>query len=79
MSLSACFRTLLALGLLAATHPAAAQTPAVLNTKIKVYLVGTFHFNASDSDVIKGTKVDMATPGKQRELVSKLQKTLEAK
>jgi hypothetical protein len=78
MSLSTCFRTLLALGLLAATRPATAQTPAVLNTKIKVYLVGTFHFNASDGDVIKGTKVDMSTPDKQRELdelVSKLQKT----
>jgi hypothetical protein len=43
-----------------------------------VYLVGTFHFNASDGDVIKGTKVDMSTPEKQRELdelVGKLQKT----
>ncbi|MEJ7662814.1 MAG: DUF5694 domain-containing protein [Hymenobacter sp.] len=52
--------------------------PAALPTKIKVYLVGTFHFNASDSDVIKGTKVDMMTPAKQRELdelVGKLQKT----
>jgi hypothetical protein len=78
MSLSTCFRTLLALGLLAATRPAVAQAPAVPNTKIKVYLVGTFHFNASDGDVIKGTKVDMSTPEKQRELdelVNKLQKT----
>lgn len=78
MSLSICFRTLLALGLLAATRPTAAQTPAVLPTKIKVYLVGTFHFNASAADVIKGTKVDMSTPEKQRELdelVGKLQKT----
>lgn len=78
MSLSTCFRTVLALGLLSFARPAAAQTPAVLNTKIKVYLVGTFHFNASDSDVIKGTKVDMSTPDKQRELdelVGKLQKT----
>jgi hypothetical protein len=78
MSLATCFRTFLALGLLAATRPAAAQAPAPLNTKIKVYLVGTFHFNASDGDVIKGTKVDMSTPDKQRELdelVSKLQKT----
>lgn len=78
MSLSTCFRTLLALGLLSFARPAVAQTPAVLNTKIKVYLVGTFHFNASAADVIKGTKVDMSTPDKQRELdelVSKLQKT----
>ena len=78
MSLATCFRSLLALGLLAAARPTVAQTPAPLNTKIKVYLVGTFHFNASDSDVIKGTKVDMSTPDKQRELdelVSKLQRT----
>ncbi|MVN76525.1 hypothetical protein GO988_09340 [Hymenobacter sp. HMF4947] len=78
MSFFACFRALLALGLLAATRPAAAQAPAVPATKIKVYLVGTFHFNASATDVIKGTKVDMSTPDKQRELdelVSKLQKT----
>ncbi|MBJ6143939.1 DUF5694 domain-containing protein [Hymenobacter sp. BT559] len=78
MSLATCFRSLLALGLLAAARPAAAQTAAPLNTKIKVYLVGTFHFNSSDGDVIKGTKVDMSTPDKQRELdelVSKLQKT----
>lgn len=78
MSLATCFRSLLALGLLAAARPAVAQTAAPLNTKIKVYLVGTFHFNASDGDVIKGTKVDMSTPDKQRELdelVSKLQKT----
>jgi hypothetical protein len=78
MSLTTYFRTFLALGLLAAARPAVAQAPAPLNTKIKVYLVGTFHFNASDGDVIKGTKVDMSTPDKQRELdelVSKLQKT----
>jgi hypothetical protein len=78
MSLTTCFRSLLALGLLAAARPAVAQPAASLNTKIKVYLVGTFHFNASDDDVIKGTKVDMSTPDKQRELdelVSKLQKT----
>lgn len=62
----------------ALAHPAAAQAPAAIPAKIKVYLVGTFHFNASDSDVIKGTKVDMETPEKQRqldELVGKLQKT----
>jgi hypothetical protein len=72
------FRPLLAGFLLGAAHVAAAQAPAVPATKIKVYLVGTFHFNASSGDVIKGTKVDMNTPDKQRELdelVGKLQKT----
>ncbi len=72
------FRPLLVGLLLGIAQMAAAQVPAALPTKIKVYLVGTFHFNASDSDVIKGTKVDMTTPAKQRELdelVGKLQKT----
>ena len=47
-------------------------------TKIKVYIVGTFHFDASEADLIHGKAVDMRTPQKQRELdelVSKLQKT----
>jgi hypothetical protein len=78
MSLRSVFRPLLAGLFLSAAHLAAAQAPAVPATKIKVYLVGTFHFNASSGDVIKGTKVDMDTPDKQRELdelVGKLQKT----
>jgi len=78
MSLRSIFCTLFAGVLLGTAQLAAAQAPAPLNTKIKVYLVGTFHFNASDGDVIKGTKVDMSTPVLQRELdelVGKLQKT----
>jgi len=78
MSLRSFFRPLLAGLMLGTAHLAAAQAPAALPTKIKVYLVGTFHFNASSGDVIKGTKVDMNTPDKQRELdelVGKLQKT----
>ena len=78
MSLRSILRPLLASLLLGTAQLAAAQAPAVPATKIKVYLVGTFHFNASSSDVIKGTKVDMDTPDKQRELdelVGKLQKT----
>ncbi|TDN39787.1 hypothetical protein E4631_09060 [Hymenobacter sp. UV11] len=56
----------------------AAQTPALPTAKIKVYIVGTFHFDASAADLIHGKAVDMRTPQKQRELdelVSKLQKT----
>jgi hypothetical protein len=78
MSLRTFFCPLLASILLGTAHVAAAQAPAALPTKIKVYLVGTFHFNASSADVIKGTKVNMDTPDKQRELdemVGKLQKT----
>lgn len=77
MSLAIRFRALLALGLLGLAQAAAAQATAPLPTKIKVYIVGTFHFNGS-SDVIKGTPTDMSTPAKQRELeelVGKLQKT----
>ncbi len=45
MSLRPFFRPLLAGLFLSAAHLAAAQAPAVPATKIKVYLVGTFHFN----------------------------------
>ncbi|WP_223652044.1 DUF5694 domain-containing protein [Hymenobacter psoromatis] len=78
MTLSACCRALLALGALPFAQFAAAQEPAMPTTKIKVYIVGTFHFNASAADLIHGKAVDMRTPQKQRELdelVSKLQKT----
>lgn len=71
-------RALLLLGLLGLASGAAAQAPAPLPTKIKVYLVGTFHFNASTTDVHQGTAVDMTTPANQRELaalVDKLQRT----
>jgi hypothetical protein len=78
MSYAARFRLLLAFGLLAATRPTAAQTPAVLSTKIKVYLVGTYHFDSSPSDVHRTRRVDMSPPERQRqleELTDKLQKT----
>jgi hypothetical protein len=78
MTLPTCFRTLLALSTLYFAQPAAAQVPTVPTTKIKVYIVGTFHFNASEADLNHGKAVDMRTPQKQRELdelVSKLQKT----
>lgn len=71
-------RFLLAAALFGTAQLAAAQAPAVPATKIKVYLVGTFHFNASSADVLPGSAVDMATLDKQRELdelASKLQKT----
>lgn len=78
MTLPTCFRSLLTLALLSFAQPGAAQTPAMPTAKIKVYIVGTFHFNASAADLIHGKAVDMRTPQKQRELdelVGKLQKT----
>lgn len=78
MTLPACFRSLLALALLTFAQPGAAQTTTMPTTKIKVYIVGTFHFDASEADLVHGKAVDMRTPQKQRELdelVSKLQKT----
>jgi hypothetical protein len=78
MNLSAGFRALLACGLLRIAAPAAAQTPTLPTAKIKVYIVGTFHFDASEADINHGKAVDMRTPQKQRELeelVGKLQRT----
>ncbi len=71
-------RLLLSLSLLGPAALASAQTKPAVPAKIKVYLVGTFHFSGSETDVHKGTKTDMSTPEKQRELaalVGKLQKT----
>jgi hypothetical protein len=45
------------------------QTPTdVLHKKIKVYLVGTFHFDGAAGDVYKTSKQDMKTPENQKEL-----------
>jgi hypothetical protein len=41
---------------------------APLAQKIKVYLVGTFHFDGSAGDVYKTTREDMKTPENQRQL-----------
>ncbi|MBO3270060.1 DUF5694 domain-containing protein [Hymenobacter defluvii] len=71
-------RALLALSLFGTTFAATAQTAPPATGKIKVYIVGTFHFSGSTSDVVKGSKTDMSTPEKQRELeklINKLQKT----
>ena len=71
-------RFLLSLALLGPAAVATAQPKPAAPAKIKVYLVGTFHFSGSDSDVHKGATTDMSTPEKQRELdelVGKLQKT----
>lgn len=71
-------RLLLSLALLGPAAVATVQPQPAAPAKIKVYLVGTFHFSGSASDVHKGTKTDMSTPEKQRELdelVGKLQKT----
>lgn len=55
------------------------QTPAApLAQKIKVYIVGTFHFDGSAGDVYKTAKEDMRTPDNQRQLndlVGRLAKT----
>ena len=45
------------------------QSPAdVLPKKIKVYVVGTFHFDGAAGDVYKTSKQDMKTPENQKEL-----------
>lgn len=71
-------RPLLAV-LLGTALPAAAQTaPAQPTSKIKVYLVGTFHFSGSQSDVVKSTATDMQNAKKRQEiedLVNRLSKT----
>jgi hypothetical protein len=71
-------RLLLSLALLGSAAATAQPRPAGGGAKIKVYLVGTFHFSGSDSDLHKGTKTDMKTPEMQRELdelVGKLAQT----
>lgn len=57
---------------------ASAQSGPPASAKIKVYLVGTFHFNGSGSDVVKGGKTDMSEARKKQEvdaLISRLAKT----
>ncbi|UOG75128.1 DUF5694 domain-containing protein [Hymenobacter tibetensis] len=71
---------LLSTTLLGGTCPAWAQASVAAPpaTKIKVYLLGTFHFNGSTTDVVKGSKSDMQTPTRQQELedlANKLTKT----
>jgi hypothetical protein len=71
-------RLLLSLALLGTPVIATAQLQPGAPTKIKVYLVGTFHFGGSNSDLHKGTITDMKTPAMQRELdelVGKLAQT----
>lgn len=71
-------RILLALSLLGIPFAATAQPSSPVTGKIKVYIVGTFHFSGSSSDVVKGSKTDMNTPEKQRqveEVIDHLQKT----
>lgn len=49
-------------------NPASASAQMPLTQKIKVYLVGTFHFDGASGDVYKTTKVNMKTAEKQKEL-----------
>ncbi|SFQ27030.1 DUF5694 domain-containing protein [Hymenobacter arizonensis] len=76
--MTAAIRFLLAL-LLSTTLTAAAQTkPPQPHTRIKVYLVGTFHFDGSATDVVKGSKTDMEATKKQQEvedLITRLAQT----
>lgn len=44
------------------------QTTVPLAQKIKVYIVGTFHFDGASGDVYKTTKVNMKTADNQKEL-----------
>ena len=44
------------------------STADVLPKKIKVYVVGTFHFDGAAGDVYKTSKQDMKTPENQKEL-----------
>ena len=62
------FRPALSAVLLGASLTAAAQVPAPAPSKIKVYLLGTFHFDGSQADVVKGSKTDMKNIKKQQEL-----------
>jgi hypothetical protein len=76
--LFAILRSALSAVLLGASLTAAAQAPAPAPSKIKVYLLGTFHFDGSPADVVKGTKTDMKNQEKQRELdnlISRLART----
>ena len=49
-------------------NAASSSTPPPLAQKIKVYIVGTFHFDGASGDVYKTTKVNMKTAENQREL-----------
>jgi hypothetical protein len=51
---------------------------AVLPQKIKVYLVGTFHFDGATGDVYKTVREDMKTPENQRELDDLVQRLAKA-
>jgi hypothetical protein len=50
----------------------------VLPQKIKVYLVGTFHFDGATGDVYKTARQDMKTPENQKELDDLVQRLAKA-
>lgn len=75
---AAFLRPLLAVLLGTALSAAAQTAPAPPTAKIKVYLVGTFHFSGSQSDVVKSAATDMKNAKRQQEvedLVNRLSKT----
>ncbi|HEV3413257.1 MAG TPA: DUF5694 domain-containing protein [Puia sp.] len=54
--------------LLLSTRSQSQENSAPLPQKIKVYLVGTFHFDGATGDVYKTSREDMKTPENQRQL-----------
>ena len=56
------------LGLLLPALAPAQTAPAGPKGKIKVYLVGTFHFNGAPTDVVDRGKTDMSANSRQQEL-----------
>ncbi|TGD81818.1 DUF5694 domain-containing protein [Hymenobacter wooponensis] len=64
--------------IIAQLQPAQAQAVKPVAAKIKVYLVGTYHFDGSSLDVVKSGKTDMQSAQKQQEVedfVNRLTKT----
>src|ERR1700761_4141180 len=58
--------------------PQAAADSSVITQKIKVYIVGTFHFDGAGGDVYKTSAINMRTPDKQMELDTLAQRLAKA-
>ncbi|HXB34661.1 MAG TPA: DUF5694 domain-containing protein [Puia sp.] len=65
--------------LLSLSFPSRSQvSSAPLAQKIKVYIIGTFHFDGSSGDVYKTLREDMKTPENQRQLDDLVQRLAKA-